>query len=86
MARTLTGNATLELPRAAKCCEIVRSGQKVVNCHRCQEQGLMSCRIPWVNKGQQIVHMLLGDKFKEQLDILRMLLSNALFDEKLEQV
>ena len=36
MARTLTGNATLELPRAAKCCEIVRSGQKVVNCHRCQ--------------------------------------------------
>lgn len=38
-----------------------------------------------VNKGQQIVHKLLGDKFKEQLDILRMLLSNALFDEKLEQ-
>lgn len=38
-----------------------------------------------VNKGQQIVHKLLGDKFKEQLDILRMLLFNALFDEKLEQ-
>ena len=36
MARRLTGNATLELPHAAKCCEIVRSGQKVVNCHRCQ--------------------------------------------------
>lgn len=36
MARRLTGNATLELPHAAKCCEIVRSGQKVVNCHSCQ--------------------------------------------------
>ncbi|CAH3015610.1 unnamed protein product [Porites evermanni] len=156
MARRLTGNATLELPHAAKCCEIVRSGQKVVNCHRCQvtycseecrqtaweqyhrmlclgeNQGdpshpLEQLQEAWrkmhyppetaslmliaqmiakvlqapdpdkmkgifesfchsvVNKGQQIVHKLLGDKFKEQLDILRMLLSNALFDEKLEQ-
>ncbi|CAH3117202.1 unnamed protein product [Porites lobata] len=156
MARRLTGNATLELPHAAKCCEIVRSGQKVVNCHRCQvtycseecqqtaweqyhrmlclgeNQGdpshpLEQLQEAWrkmhyppetaslmliaqmiakvlqapdpdkmkcifesfchsvVNKGQQIVHKLLGDEFKEQLDILRMLLSNALFDEKLEQ-
>ncbi|KAM7431582.1 SET and MYND domain-containing protein 5 [Porites harrisoni] len=156
MARRLTGNATLELPHAAKCCEIVRSGQKLVNCHSCQvtycseecrqtaweqyhrilclgeNQGdpshpLEQLQEAWrkmhyppetaslmliaqmiakvlqapdpdkmksifesfchsvVNKGQQIVHKLLGDKFKEQLDILRMLLSNALFDEKLEQ-
>jgi len=39
-----------------------------------------------VNKGEQIVHKLLGDQFKEQLDILRVLMSNALFDEKLEKV
>ncbi|XP_067036789.1 histone-lysine N-trimethyltransferase SMYD5-like [Acropora muricata] len=38
-----------------------------------------------VNKQKQIVHKLLGDQFKEQLDLLRVLMSNALFDEKLQQ-
>ncbi|XP_022802180.1 SET and MYND domain-containing protein 5-like isoform X1 [Stylophora pistillata] len=38
-----------------------------------------------VNRGQKIVHKLLGDQFKEQLDILRVQMSNALYDEKLEE-
>ncbi|KAK2572429.1 Histone-lysine N-trimethyltransferase SMYD5 [Acropora cervicornis] len=38
-----------------------------------------------VNKQKQIVHKLLGDQFKEQLDLLQVLMSNALFDEKLQQ-
>lgn len=36
MARRLSGNASLELPYAYKCCEITRLGQKIVSCHRCQ--------------------------------------------------
>lgn len=36
MARRLSGNASLELPYASKCCEITRLGQKIVSCHRCQ--------------------------------------------------
>jgi len=36
MARRLTGNASLELPYASKCCEITLLGQTIVNCHRCQ--------------------------------------------------
>ena len=36
MARRLTGNASLQLPHAARCCEITRLGQKLVSCHRCQ--------------------------------------------------
>ena len=36
MARRLTGNVSLELPYASKCCEIMRLGQKIVNCDRCQ--------------------------------------------------
>jgi len=156
MARRLTGNASLELPYASKCCEITLLGQTIVNCHRCQRkycseecresaweqhhrtlclgenQGdpshpLEQLQEAWrkmhyppetasvmliaqmiatvlqapdpkqmkdtfesfchsvVNKGQKIVHKLLGDQFKEQLDILRVLMSNALFEEKLEE-
>ena len=36
MARRLSGNASLELPYASKCCEITRLGQKSISCHRCQ--------------------------------------------------
>jgi len=36
MARRLSGNASLELPYASKCCEIMRLRQKIVSCHRCQ--------------------------------------------------
>lgn len=46
MARRLTGNASLELPYASKCCEITRSGQKIVNCYRCEvNYRSMSCTI-----------------------------------------
>ncbi|XP_068746514.1 histone-lysine N-trimethyltransferase SMYD5-like isoform X2 [Montipora capricornis] len=156
MARRLTGNATLELPHASKCCEITRFGQKIFNCHRCQvkycsdecrqyawdryhktlclgenegdpNHPLEMLQEAWrkmhyppetasvmliarmiatvlqetdpegmqelfesfchsvVNKQKQIIHKLLGDQFKEQLDILRVLVSNALYDEKLKQ-
>lgn len=36
MARRLSGNASLELPYASKCCDITRLGQKITSCHRCQ--------------------------------------------------
>ena len=36
MARRLSGNGSLELPHASKCCEITRCGQKIVICHRCE--------------------------------------------------
>jgi len=36
MARRLSGNASLELPYASKCCEITRLGHEIVSCHRCQ--------------------------------------------------
>lgn len=36
MARRLSGNPSLELPYASKCCDITRLGQKIVSCHRCQ--------------------------------------------------
>lgn len=36
MARRLSGNASLELPYAYKCCEITCLGHKIVSCHRCQ--------------------------------------------------
>lgn len=38
-----------------------------------------------VNRQHQIVHKLLGDQFKEQLDMLRVLTSTALYDETLEK-
>ncbi|XP_027039733.1 SET and MYND domain-containing protein 5-like isoform X1 [Pocillopora damicornis] len=156
MARRLSGNDSLELPYASKCCEITRMGLKIISCHNCQvkycseecrqrawdhyhrtlclgqnegdpSHPLEQLQESWrkmhyppetasvmliaqmiatvlqapdpkkmqdvfesfchsvVNRGQQIVHKLLGDQFKEQLDILRVQMSNALYDEKLEE-
>ncbi|EDO34962.1 predicted protein [Nematostella vectensis] len=38
-----------------------------------------------VNKEQQIAHKLLGLHFQEQLDMIRILLSEAMYDDRLEQ-
>ena len=36
MARRLSGNATLELPYASKCCDVTRYGQQPVDCPHCE--------------------------------------------------
>lgn len=42
MARRLSGNPSLELPYAAQCCEITRSGKLPVPCAQCQVFSLIN--------------------------------------------
>ncbi|XP_066016028.1 histone-lysine N-trimethyltransferase SMYD5-like isoform X3 [Pocillopora verrucosa] len=121
MARRLSGNDSLELPYASKCCEITRMGLKIISCHNCQvkycseecrqrawdhyhrtlclgqnegdpshpleqlQESWRKMHYPPETASVMLIAQMIATVLQEQLDILRVQMSNALYDEKLEE-